>query len=123
LSLSGPNLPIATTDSLDLVFPSDEAILEALTGPDRTWDDLHHRSYFLSDLRRIKASKFLLTMTVDRSCPINPLDTHIVYVECNLESITEMIPIDISRTPGVVENVFVGDDCSLEEIQIYTEVI
>jgi hypothetical protein len=36
-------------------------------------------------------------------------------------SITEMIPIDISRTPGIVENVFVGADCSPEEIRIYTE--
>jgi hypothetical protein len=38
---------LVTIDPLDLVFPSDEAILEALTGPDRPWDDLHHISYFL----------------------------------------------------------------------------
>ena len=38
---------LTTTNSLDLVLPSDEAILEALIGPDRPWDDLHHRSYFL----------------------------------------------------------------------------
>jgi hypothetical protein len=38
-----------------------------------------------------------------------------------MESIAETIPIDISRTPGVVENVFVGADCSPEEIQIYIE--
>jgi hypothetical protein len=44
-----------------------------------------------------------------------------VYAEGNMVSITEMIPIDISRTPGIVENVFVGADCSPEEIQIYTE--
>jgi hypothetical protein len=46
---------------------------------------------------------------------------HTVYAEGNMVSITEMIPIDISRTPGIVENVFVGVDCSPEEIQIYTE--
>jgi hypothetical protein len=63
----------------------------------------------------------VLTMTGDRSCPINPLATHTVYVEGNMESIIEMIPIDISRTPGIVENVFVGADCSPEEIQIYTD--
>jgi hypothetical protein len=39
----------------------------------------------------------------------------------NMETITEMIPIDISRTPGIMENVFVGADCSPEEIQIYTD--
>jgi hypothetical protein len=67
---------LATTDPLDLVFPSDEVILEALTGPDRPWDDLHHRSYFLPELRRIEAGEFVLTVNGDRSCPINPLATH-----------------------------------------------
>jgi len=59
-------------------------------------------------------------MTRDRSCPINPLVTHVVYAEGNMASIYEMIPINISKTPGVIENVFVGADCSPEEIQIYT---
>jgi hypothetical protein len=38
-----------------------------------------------------------------------------------METIAEMIPIDISRTPGIVENIFVGADFSPEEIQIYTD--
>jgi hypothetical protein len=80
-------------------------ILEALTGLDRTWDDIHHRSYFLLDLRRIEAGEFVLTMTGDRSCPINPLAMHTVYIEGNMVSINEMIPIDISRTPDMMENV------------------
>jgi hypothetical protein len=46
---------LSTTNSLDLVLPYDEAIIEALIGPDRPWDDLHHRSYFLPELRRIEA--------------------------------------------------------------------
>jgi hypothetical protein len=109
------------TNSLDLVFPSDEAIIEAMTSPDKPWDDLHHRSYFLPELRRIEAGEFTLTMTRDRSCPINPLATHEVYAEGNMENITKTIPINISRTPGIVENVFVGVDCSPGEIQIYTD--
>jgi hypothetical protein len=60
-------------------------------------------------------------MTGDRACPINPLATHIVYAEGNMETITKMIPIDISRTLGVMENVFIGADCSPEEIQIYKD--
>jgi hypothetical protein len=111
---------LSTTDSLDLVFPSDEVILEALTSSDRPWDDLHHRSYFLLELRKIKVGEFMLTMTGDRSCHVNPLAMHTIYVEGNMETIAEMIPIDISRTPGIVENVFVGADCSPEEIRIYT---
>jgi hypothetical protein len=47
--------------------------------------------------------------------------THAVYAEGNMENITEMIPIDISRTPSVMENVFIGADYSPEEIQIYTD--
>jgi hypothetical protein len=46
---------LSTIDPLDPVFQSDEVILEALTGLDRPWDDLHHRSYFLLELRRIEA--------------------------------------------------------------------
>jgi hypothetical protein len=38
-----------------------------------------------------------------------------------MESIAEMIPIDISRTPGIVENVFIEEKCSPEEIHIYTD--
>jgi hypothetical protein len=38
---------LADIDSLDLVFPSYEAIIEAMTSLDRPWDDLHHISYFL----------------------------------------------------------------------------
>jgi hypothetical protein len=60
-------------------------------------------------------------MTRDRSCPINPLATHAVYTKVNIESIAKTIPIYISRTPGVVENVFVRVDSSPEEIHIYTK--
>jgi hypothetical protein len=108
-------------DPLDLVFPSDEVILEAMTGPDRPWDDLHHRSYFLPELRRIEVGEFVMTMNGDNPCPINPLATHRSICQGNMESIAAMIPINISKTPGIVENVFVGADFSPKEIQIYTE--
>jgi hypothetical protein len=108
-------------DSLDLVLLSDEAVIEAMTSVDKPWDDLHHRSYFLPELSRIKAGEFTLTMTRDRSCPINPLATHEVYAEGNMATIAETIPINISRTPGIMDNVFVGADCSHREIQIYTD--
>jgi hypothetical protein len=62
-----------------------------------------------------------MTMTGDRSCPINLLATHEVYVEGNMETIAETIPINISRNPGIVENVFVGAECSSGEIQIYID--
>jgi hypothetical protein len=103
-------------DSLDLVVPSDEAIIEAMTSPDKPWEDLYHKSYFLPELSRIEAGEFTLTMMGDRSCPINPLAIHEVYAEGNMVTITETLPINISRTPGVVDNVFVGAYYSPEEM-------
>ena len=46
---------LVTTDSLDLVFPSKKVVIEAMTSPDKPWEDLHQRSYFLPKLSRIKA--------------------------------------------------------------------
>jgi hypothetical protein len=66
---------LASTDSLDLVLPSDEAVIEEMTSPDRPWEDLHHRSYFLPELSRIEVGEFTITMTGDQPCPINLLAT------------------------------------------------
>jgi hypothetical protein len=41
---------LANTDSLDLVLPSDEAVIEAMTSLNKPWEDIHHRSYFLPEL-------------------------------------------------------------------------
>ena len=41
---------LVDTDSLDLVFSSDEAVIKAMTSPNKPWEDLHHRSYFLPEL-------------------------------------------------------------------------
>ena len=92
-----------------------------MTSLDKPWDDLHHRSYFLLELIRIEAGEFTVTVTGDQSCPINPLATHAVYAEGKMETIVETIPINISRTLNIVENVFIGVDCSPKEIQIYTD--
>jgi hypothetical protein len=92
-----------------------------MTSLDKPWDDLHHRSFFLLKLRRIEVGEFTLTMTGDRFFHINPIATHEVYAEGNMETIAETILINISKTPDVVENVFVRDDCSPGEIQIYTD--
>jgi hypothetical protein len=96
-------------------------ILESMTGPDRPWHDLHHRSYFLPEIRRVEAGEFVLTVNEDRTCPINPLATHRIYAKGNMEGIDTKIPIDISKTLGVVENFFIEADFSPEEIQTYTK--
>jgi hypothetical protein len=90
--------------------------MEAMTSPDKPLDDIHHKSYFLPELRRIEGGEFTLTMAGDQSCLINPLATHVVYAKGNMETIAETISINISRTPSIMENVFIGVDCSPEEI-------
>jgi hypothetical protein len=112
---------LADTDSLALVLPSYKEIIEAMTSLDKPWDDIHNRSYFLLDLSIIEAGEFTLTMTGDRFFPINPLTTYAVYAEGNMETIAKTIPINISRTPGLVENVFIGANYSHEEIRIYMD--
>jgi hypothetical protein len=62
-----------------------------------------------------------VTMMGIQLCLINLLATHEIYAEGNMETIEETIPINISRSLGVVENVFVRADFSPEEIQIYTD--
>ena len=60
-------------DCLDTVLPSDEAILEAMSGRDKICEDLHHRSYFLPELSRIENQEFRVRLSEDVDIPINPL--------------------------------------------------
>jgi hypothetical protein len=77
-------------------LPSDEEVIEEMTSPDKPWEDLHHRSYFLLELSRIEEREFTMTMTGDRPCPIHLLATHEIYAEENMVTIAETIPINIS---------------------------
>ena len=52
----------------------------------------------------------------DHPCPINLLATQEIYAEGNMATITETIPINISRTPGVIDNVFIRAYSSPEEM-------
>jgi hypothetical protein len=45
-------------DFLDGTFPSNEAIIEAMNGSDKPWDDMHHRSYFLQSLKESNKMNF-----------------------------------------------------------------
>jgi hypothetical protein len=77
-------------------LPSDEVVIKAMTSPNKPWEDLHHRSYFLPDLSRIKEGEFTMNMMGNQPCPINLLATHEIYAEGNMATIIETIPINIS---------------------------
>jgi hypothetical protein len=66
---------LANIDSLDLVLPYDEAVIEEMTSLDKPWEDLHHISYFLPELSRIEAGEFTITIMGYQLCPINLLST------------------------------------------------
>jgi hypothetical protein len=107
-------------DSLDDTLPLDEAIVEVMNVSDRPWDDMHHRFYFLPELARIEQDDFISTLSEIVDQAIVPLDTHRIYVEGNMASISPTVTIDISRIPGKVENVYIGVHSSFEEIQSFS---
>ena len=45
-------------DFLDSVFPSVEAIIEAMSRVEPPWEELHHRSYFLPEFDRLEREDF-----------------------------------------------------------------
>ena len=95
-------------DCLDTTLPSKEAILEAMTGIDRPWDDLHHRSYFLPDLSEVE-TRFPSPPSPGLIRPVlNPLAPTQVYAEGNMAMIFETTSMNISRYPKFIENVFIG---------------
>jgi hypothetical protein len=78
-------------DFLDGTFPSDEAIIEAMNSFDKPWDDMHHCSYFLPELERIEQDDFRYTLSEIVGHTIVPLDTHAIYAEGNMASISPTI--------------------------------
>jgi hypothetical protein len=52
---------------------------------------------------------------------IVPLDTHDIYAKGNMASISSTFSIEISHTPGKIENVNISADCSPEKILIYID--
>jgi hypothetical protein len=78
-------------DFLDETFTLDEAILEDMNVSERPWDDMHHRSYFLPSLERIEQDDFRSTLSEIIGHIIVPLDTHDIYVEGNMASISPTV--------------------------------
>ena len=53
--------------------------------------------------------------------PVVPLSSPGQMADGNMANISSTMPINISRNPGTVENVYIGADCSQDEIREYTE--
>ena len=108
-------------DCLDSVFPSDKAIIEAMLGFEPPWEELHHRSYFLPELDRLEREDFRAVLSERVGSPMVPLSSPGPMADGNMANISSTIPINISRNPGMIENVYIGAECSHAEILEYTE--
>ena len=84
------------------------------------WFDHHHHSSFLPTHREM----FICLEWFAPFLPSQPLQTpiqiHQVSSKGNMGNIMQTIPIDISVKPRVVDNIHIGVTCTLEEIQLYT---
>ena len=101
-------------------FPSDEAIVETISLEDLPWSNGHHRSSFMPSLGAMSSCLERFASQVPTPPLQTPILTHEVLSEGNLSNITQIMYINISFKPGVVENIHVGVTCSPEEIQVYT---
>ena len=62
-------------DCLDMVFPLDEAIIEAMSGVEPPWEELHHRSYFLPPLDRLEHEDYREILSQRVGSPMVPLSS------------------------------------------------
>ena len=108
-------------DCLDSIFPSDEAIIEAVSGVEPPWEELHHKSYFLLELDHLECEDFREILSERIGSPMVPLSSPGLMADGNMANISPTIPINISHDPGKIENVYIGVECSHAEIQEYTE--
>ena len=104
-----------------MVFPSNEAIIEAMLGVEPPWEEIHHRSYFILDLERLEHEDFRAVLSERVGSTKVPLSSPSPMADGNMENISPTIPINISRKPGRIENVYIGAKCSHAEIQEYTK--
>ena len=72
-------------------------------------------------IERIKCDDFRMTLSENVGSPMVPIGTHGIYAEGNMANLSPTIPINISRTPGKIENVYIGAYCSLNEVEAFTK--
>jgi hypothetical protein len=107
-------------DFLNIILPSDKAIMEVMTLQDKPWEDSHHRSSFLPFGEKKETQIQTLISTDIQDPSLLPSTSYPILSEGNLGNISKTISIDISVKPGVMENIQIGADCSPEEIKAYT---
>ena len=127
--ISSSNDPLISTSNdgpsdLSLhCFRNDEEILEALTALKYSWDDMHHRSFFLlkelvsqSDQFSVETKDFIHGKFDWFKNPIPAPDS---FEEGNMANISPTIKINISTNSEIVEEIMLGASCSPKEVAAY----
>ena len=91
-----------------------------ISGVEPPWEELHHRSHFLPKLNRMEHEDFREIISEKIGSHVIPLSSPGQMDYGNMENLSPTIPINILCDPGKVENVYIGEDCSHDEIKEYT---
>ena len=83
-------------ECLDMVFPSDEAIIEAMSSVEPPWEELHHRSYFLPLLDHLDHEDYRDILSHRFGSPMIPLRSPGQMADGNMANISSTISINIS---------------------------
>jgi hypothetical protein len=111
---SSPSLCDSSPDLFHVIFSTDEMNMSVMYMEDTLWDDGHHRSILFLECDTIESYQWILTTSTIVVVSSILESTHSVLYEGNLRNISPTIPLDISITPKVVDNVHIGDSCSTD---------
>ena len=92
-----------------------------MSGIEQPLEELHHRSYFLPKLDRLECDDFRVILSVKVGILMVPLISPSQMADGNMDNLSPTIPINVSHDPYKIENVYIGADCSPDEIKEYTE--
>ena len=82
------NVYIGVECFLDDVFPSDEAIIEAMSTIEQPWGEMHHRSYFLHKLDHLECDDFRRILRKKVGSPVVPLSFPGQMAERNMSNLS-----------------------------------
>ena len=105
-------------------FNNDEEILEALTALEYPWNDMHDRSFFLSEEIVSQSNQFSVETKDFIHGKVdwfkNTIPAPDAFKEGNMVNISPTIKIDISINSDIVEEIILGASFSPKEVDAYT---
>jgi hypothetical protein len=100
---TSPYISYISHDFLNDTLPLDEAILEVMTLFERTWEDSHHQSSFISTKERLETQNFCLSDVFNQSHI--PSTSNPIISKGNLSNITKKNSVEILEKTRVMEHI------------------